>query len=238
MHDHVAELSFFGIGLPQLMATGDVVSVRFGPGDVIFGDGDDTGRLFLIAAGRVRIGLHRADRECLFSVLGRGEIFGEEAVFDPGPTCTCATAMTEVYAFSVGRRAIISLLVANPAAAQQIMRAMARRVRRLSGNITDTVYADVSARVAKQLLALAQRFGTQEDGAMRVPMELTQEQFAQLVGTSRESVNKALCEFVERGWISTHRDAIVIKQSEPLATRMQGARRPGRRSRQPEMAGR
>lgn len=226
--------SFFGIGLSELVATEGVAAVRFAPGKVIFSDGDETGRLFLITAGRVRVGRHRADRECLFSVLGPGEVFGEEAVFDPGPTCTGASAMTEVEALAIGRRAVLSLLIADPDAAQRVMRVMARRVRRLSGSITDTVYADVSARVAKQLLALAQRFGTQEDGAMRVPMELTQEQFAQLVGTSRESVNKALCEFVERGWISTHRDAVVIRHSEPLATRMHGARRSGRRT--PQMA--
>ena len=92
------------------------------------------------------------------------------------------------------------------------------------------MYADVAARTAKHLLGLAQRFGVQEDGAMRVPMDLTQKQFAHLVGTSRESVNKALCDFAARGWIDISPDSILIRQSEPLATRMHGARRPGRGS--------
>ncbi len=56
-------------------------------------------------------------------------------------------------------------------------------------------------RVAKQLLQLAQRFGTQEGGALRVTHDLTQEEIAQLVGASRETVNKALADFAHRGWI-------------------------------------
>ncbi|UXA16473.1 Crp/Fnr family transcriptional regulator [Mycobacterium sp. SMC-4] len=229
MHQDAVKVSFFGIDLPELMAVADVDTARFTPGQVILAEGDDVGRLHIVAAGRVRIGRHRADRECLFGVLGPGEMFGEESVFDPGPSGTCAIALTDVEVVAIGRRALLSLLIDAPEAAQRIMRILARRVRRRSGTITDTVYADVTARVAKQLLALAQRFGQQHSGAIRVPMELTQEQFAQLVGSSRESVNKALSEFVERGWIIIRRDAILIRESEPLATRMHGARRHSKR---------
>jgi CRP-like cAMP-binding protein len=77
----------------------------------------------------------------------------------------------------------------------------------------------VPSRVAKQLLHLAQRFGTQEDGALRVTHDLTQEEMAQLVGASRESVNKALADFTARGWIRRDVKTVWICDSEGLARR-------------------
>ena len=65
----------------------------------------------------------------------------------------------------------------------------------------DLIFTDVPGRVAKQLLQLSQRFGTQENGQLRVTHDLTQEELAQLVGASRETVNKALADFAHRGWV-------------------------------------
>jgi CRP/FNR family cyclic AMP-dependent transcriptional regulator len=88
-----------------------------------------------------------------------------------------------------------------------------------NNNLADLIFTGVPGRVAKQLLALAQRFGTQEDGALRVTHDLTQEEIAQLVGASRESVNKALAEFAHRGWIRLDVKTIWIRDSERLARR-------------------
>lgn len=229
VHDHV-RTPLIGEAMPELLGSEDVEWLDFDAGETIFAEGDGAARLYVIEEGRVRVGRHdHLGRECLFTILGPGEMFGEESAFDPGPASACATAMTRVRVVSLGHQAVMSLLAADPEIAQRFLRVIARRIRWTSSNITDAVYADVAARVAKHLLGLAQRFGVQHDGAMRVPMDLTQEQFAHLVGSSRESVNKVLCDFVERGWITTTKDTVLIHQSEPLATRMHGARRPGRR---------
>ncbi|WP_053081215.1 Crp/Fnr family transcriptional regulator [Mycolicibacterium chubuense] len=212
--------------MPELMSTGHADRLRCVAGEAIFAEGDRDACLYLIERGKVRVGRHDGiDRECLFTVLGPGEIFGEESVFDPGPRSSNAIAMTDVEAVSLRRAGLMPLLIARPEMSQRFMRILARRIRSTSSNITDTVYADVAARVAKHLLGLAQRFGVQHDGAMRVPMDLTQEQFAHLVGSSRESVNKVLCDFASRGWIAVGRDTLLIRESEPLAARMHGARR-------------
>jgi CRP/FNR family transcriptional regulator, cyclic AMP receptor protein len=96
---------------------------------------------------------------------------------------------------------------------------LARRLRRTNNNLADLIFTDVPGRVAKLLLERAQRFGTQDDGALRVTHELTQEEIAQLVGASRETVNKALAEFAHRGWIRLDDKAVWICDSERLARR-------------------
>ncbi|WP_111509498.1 Crp/Fnr family transcriptional regulator [Mycobacterium kyogaense] len=212
--------------MPGLRFNGHRGPARWGAGEVIFTEGDLDTCLYVINDGRVRVGLNRdTDRECLVQVLGPGELFGEESVFDPGPRTTCAVAITDATATRIERDELLAMMTTQPEMAQRFMRILSRRIRNTSSSITDTVYASVAARVAKHLLGLAQRFGVQEHGAMRVPMDLTQEQFAHLVGSSRESVNKALCDFAARGWIVIAKKSIVIRESEPLAARMHGARR-------------
>jgi CRP/FNR family cyclic AMP-dependent transcriptional regulator len=75
------------------------------------------------------------------------------------------------------------------------------------------------ARLAKQLLQLGQQFGSQEKGAMRVTHDLTQEELAQLAGSSRVTVNKALTDFARRGWIRLDGKSLLILDTAALAGR-------------------
>ena len=72
------------------------------------------------------------------------------------------------------------------------------------------VSADVSTRVAGQLRLLAQQFGVHEDGVIRLNHDLAQEEIGQLVGASREHVNKVLTEFSRRGWIRIYGKSMLI----------------------------
>ena len=74
-------------------------------------------------------------------------------------------------------------------------------MRRINDALADLIFTDVASHVAKQLLALSERFGVEEPDGVRVRHDLTQEELGQLVGTSRESVSKTLREFAARGWI-------------------------------------
>ena len=86
-----------------------------------------------------------------------------------------ATTITEVRAVSMDRNALQAWIADRPETAEQLLRVLARRLRRTNNNLADLIFTDVTSRVAKQLMQLAQRFGTQEDGALRVTHDLTQE---------------------------------------------------------------
>ena len=81
------------------------------------------------------------------------------------------------------------------------------------------IFTDVPGRVAKALLGLAERFGSQEAEGVRVHHDLTQEELAQLVGASRETVNKALADFAARGWMRVDSRAVTILDADRLARR-------------------
>jgi CRP-like cAMP-binding protein len=119
----------------------------------------------------------------------------------------------------MSKQALRGWIANRPQIAEQLLRVLARRLRRTNNHLADLIFTDVPGRVAKQLLQLAQRFGSVEGGHLRVTHDLTQEELAQLVGASRETVNKALADFAQRGWLRLEGKSVVILDRERLARR-------------------
>ena len=111
------------------------------------------------------------------------------------------------------------LVEAHPEVGERLLQVLARRLRRTNDSVADLIFTDVPGRVAKALLQMADRFGSRENEGLRVKHDLTQEELAQLVGASRETVNKALAEFVQRGWIRLENRAVVILDLQRLRQR-------------------
>jgi CRP/FNR family cyclic AMP-dependent transcriptional regulator len=194
--------------------------VHFAAGHTVFAEGESGDRLFIIVSGKVKIGKRSADcRENLITIMGPSDMFGELAIFDLGPRTATATAITEVDAVSMDRGALRAWIANRPEIAEQLLRVLAGRLRRTNNHLADLIFTDVPGRVAKQLLDLAMRFGTQEGEALRVTHDLTQEEIAQLVGASRVTVNKTLADFAHRGWIRLEGRSVLISNAERLNQR-------------------
>lgn len=189
-------------------------------GEVLFEEGDPGNRLYIITEGKVKLGHTSSDgRENLLAVLGPGEIIGELTLFDPGPRSTTATAVSPVTLLHLDHADLVVILDTNPTMSKHMLRALARRLRRTNESLADLVFSDVPGRVAKALLDLADRFGSSTDEGVHVPHDLTQEELAQLVGASRETVNKSLADFVSRGWIQLEGRAVTLLDLDRLARR-------------------
>lgn len=194
--------------------------VRFTRGSVIFDEGEPGDRLYIITSGKVKLARHAADgRENLLTVMGPSDMFGELSIFDPGPRTSSAICVTEVHVATMNSELLHKWIAEHPEISEQLLRVLARRLRRTNSALADLIFTDVPGRVAKTLLQLANRFGTQEAGALRVNHDLTQEEIAQLVGASRETVNKALATFAQRGWIRLEGKSVLIVDTEHLARR-------------------
>jgi CRP/FNR family cyclic AMP-dependent transcriptional regulator len=189
-------------------------------GHTIFREGDTGDRLFVVLDGKVKISRAAADgRENLLAVLGPGEMFGELSLFDPGPRTATATTITDSRLASLDHDDLRPLLLDRPGVAVHLLRALALRLRRTNEAMADLVFSDVPGRVAKALLDLAEKFGTAEVDGVRVRHDLTQEELAQLVGASRETVNKALSEFATRGWLRLEGRTVLLLDAERLERR-------------------
>lgn len=193
---------------------------RMERGDELFHEGDPGDKLYVIAEGKIKLGRTSSDgRENLLALLGPGEMFGELSLFDPGPRTATATAVAETQLLALTNEQLRTVLNEHPSAAMTLLAALARRLRRTNESVADLVFTDVPGRVAKALLDLANRFGRPVENGIIVSHDLTQEELAQLVGASRETVNKALADFATRGWLRLEARAVLLQDIERLKRR-------------------
>jgi len=184
-------------------------------------------RLHIVIAGKVKIGNRSPNgQENLLAILGPSDMFCELSVFDPGPRTSSATIITEVRAVSMDRDALRTWIADLPDIAEQLLRVLARRLRRTNNNLADLIFTDVPGRVAKLLLQLAQRFGTQDDAALRVTHELTQEEMAQPVGDGQIDLMSDASEPTPRRTARGHSAHAVESARSRSSARMTGSSSP------------
>jgi CRP-like cAMP-binding protein len=196
----------------------DTVEIR--KGDVLFNEGEAGDSLYIVLDGKVKLGRTSSDgRENLLAILGPGQMFGELSLFDPGPRSATVTTVTDASFASLSHEDLLKWLEGRPLVAHSLLAQLATRLRKANDVVADLVFSDVPGRVAKALLDLADRFGRTADDGVHVHHDLTQEELAQLVGASRETVNKALADFASRGWLRLEPRSVVIMDIERLGRR-------------------
>jgi CRP/FNR family transcriptional regulator, cyclic AMP receptor protein len=197
-----------------------MAETRLRRGEVLFHEGDSGDRLYIVLDGKVKLGRSSSDgRENLLAVMGPGSMFGELSLFDPGPRSATVTAVTDAAFVSLSHEDLLRWLDGRPQVARGLLGQLAARLRKSNDVVADLVFSDVPGRVAKALLDLADRFGRTADDGVHVHHDLTQEELAQLVGASRETVNKALADFVSRNWIRLESRSVVLMDIERLRRR-------------------
>jgi len=189
-------------------------------GEVIFNEGDEGDALFVVVKGKVKLARTARDgRENLVALLGAGDMLGELSVFDPGPRLSRARAVEDSVVYELAKEVLDDWLDHHLEMSRHLLRALAKRLRRTSNSMADLVFSDVPGRVAKAILDLGYRFGRNERGRLVVRHGLTQEELAQLVGASRETVNKSLADFASRGWIDVHIGSVDVYEPDRLRAR-------------------
>jgi CRP-like cAMP-binding protein len=212
---------FQGVAPEDIEALGKQFEVIEAPrGTTLFQEGEPGDSLYIVLEGKVKLGRRSSDgRENLVAVMGPADQFGELSLFDPGPRTATAVVVTDARLARLPKQALQTWVQERPQIAIQLLHVIARRLRRTNTMLADLIFVDVPGRVAKQLLLLAQKFGSVDSGQLRVTHDLTQEELAQLVGASRETVNKALADFASRGWLRLEGKSVVILDRERLARR-------------------
>ena len=227
MNDHVDEAVirkapiFSGLGVSAadaLRASMNLVKLR--KGQSLFKEGDDGDHLFVVSSGKVKLGTKSVDgRENLLMILGPGDMFGELSLFDSGPRTATATAVTDSKLLALGQDKVIPWVKEHPEVSLQLLARLASRLRRTNEVVGDLVFSDVPGRVAKALIDLGVKFGDKRSEGLFVNHDLTQEELAQLVGASRETVNKALADFAQRGWLRLEARSVMILDYDRLLKR-------------------
>jgi CRP/FNR family cyclic AMP-dependent transcriptional regulator len=193
----------------------------FDEGEVLFHREDPDGGLFVIVSGTIKLVVEGSDgREAFITLLGRGETVGEVAVLDGGDRSATAAAMQRVEAIYLPRDELLRFLDEHPAALRQLILILTRRLRMAYDHVAELVFHDVYGRLATKLLALTESHGRSgSNGAIEIGLPLTQQDLANLVGASRESVNKAIRQFRDDGLVAFAGQRITVLRPEELRER-------------------
>ena len=180
--------------------------------EVLFRKGDKGAQLFGVMRGRLRVSGVRVDgKEVVFSYLDPGEAFGEIALLDSDPRSATVEAIEPTELLTLHRRELLPFLNRNPRLGVNLASVLAGRVRRLSELVEDTLFLRLPSRLAKKLLSLAETYGKATEGGIRIELRLPQQELGELVGTSRESINKQLRAWVDQGWLEVDRGYITLR---------------------------
>lgn len=192
---------------------------RLAAKDVLFRKSDPGNQLFAVLSGQLKVtGVGVDGQDVVFSFMGPGEVLGEIALLDDAPRSASVVAVEATVLVTLHRRDFVPFLEQHPRAAIALANALAARVRRLSERAEERQTMALPARIAKRLVALAADHGKRPIVGGPVEVRLSQQDLADLVGTTRESVNKQLREWEEAGLVRLGRGRVVLLDRERLAS--------------------
>ena len=191
---------------------------RFDRHEVVFHEGDPGDTVHLIARGRValRVTTPLGDTVTL-RILGPGSLFGELAVLDPAPRNATVVALERTETLALHRDHFDELRQQHPEVDRMLLDSLISEVRRLSTQLLEALYVPVPQRVELRLIDLVHQYG--RDGAGAVDIPLTQDELAELCGTSRTTVNKVLRGLEVDGLVTVSRGHVVVPEPDRLRRR-------------------
>ncbi len=194
----------------------------FKKGEVLFNKGDDGTALYVIKKGSVKITRSSPEGdEVILCILSEGDFFGEMALLDQLPRSADAVAFDQCEVLVLNRSDFLRFLWNNEHAIHTVLSSISMRLRKSSDLLEDTCFLNISERFAKKLVDLCETYGRQEDDAVRIDLHLVQKDLADMIGATRESVNKEMKILREKGLVTTTGSTIRVLNLERLRRRIE-----------------
>ena len=190
--------------------------MRYPQGTHIFAKGDPGNSMMAVLHGRVVISNPSPDgRQLVVTTFREGDVFGEIALLDGKERSADATAAVDCELLVVPRRSVLRLLEHRPDLCVELMVVLCERLRRTNEQVEDFAFLDLETRIAKVLLRLAHD-EVDQSRASRLGLKISQRALGELVGGSRESVNKHLQDWKRSGIIAIEKGSILIRDLDAL----------------------
>lgn len=210
---------FASLSDEQLASIATLAQVRTVPARaVVVSQGEPARALFAIVHGRLKVASCGPDgRDTVLGIMAEGEVFGEVALLDGGMRSATCTAIEPCELLLIDRAQFMALLESSPAIAVKLLDVLSQRLRKLSQRSEAAAFLDVPSRLARSLLDLASRFGEKERAPSReicITLKLSQQELGDLVGATRESVNKHLSDWTRQGFLRLQAGRMIISDMD------------------------
>ena len=183
-------------------------------GATIFSKGDAGNSLYAVISGTVKISISSPDgRNAILNLVGPGETFGEMSVLDGQTRSADATANTNCEIYVIDRRDFLPFMRNQPALSMKFIELLCARLRWTSDQVEQIILQNLPGRLASALLRLSEKHKFAPQGRT---IAITQQEISEMVGMTRESINKQLRAWAARDWVRLEHGAIVVLNAEML----------------------
>jgi CRP-like cAMP-binding protein len=213
---------FASLGDGDLEAVAGVATTRnLTAREELFHKGDRGSQIYIVSSGRLKIiTTSEEGSDLMFCVADPGEVIGEVGLLVDRPRTATVTAIQPSELIVIDRRDFERLLRSRPDFALELLTVLAERVARVSEFLEDTHFLNLPVRLAKKLCHFAGQDGKerQVDGRTEIfiDLKLSQEEWGELVGTTRESINKQFRAWTKDGLIALERGRVIIRDLDTL----------------------
>ena len=188
------------------------VQQKLAPGDVLMAHGDHGDTFYAVISGTLEVSVLSADgRKLSLDVMHAGALFGEIALFDPGPRTATVTALEPTVVAGIKNADVIEAIRTSPDLAIDMLRLAGRRMRWMNSQLSEQVFLPVPARLARKILHL-----TAHSGAKKSVLAHSQAELAEFVGASREVVSKTLSRWKREGIVEMTRGELHLLERDVL----------------------
>ena len=192
----------------------------YSKGQIVFHKGDEGNGLYLVGMGKIKISIPgNSGDEAILAILGQGELVGELSLIDGGKRSATVAVIEDAELFYLGRERFLQFLESHFDAVMHILRVLARRLRDADAQLEDVHLFDITTRIARRLLMLGRQFGKNENGTIQIDLQITQNDLASMTGATRESINKQLRCFKEKGLIKIDKGHVIVLDAKRLAAK-------------------
>jgi CRP/FNR family transcriptional regulator len=187
----------------------------FEKGETLFEEGQPALFIHFLFVGRVKIVKAAPERDLILEILGPGEPVGAVAVYEQRPFPATAVALEPSGTISIPEREFFQLVERRPEITRRLLAGLTMRLMTLNQRMADMT-GSVEYRAARLFSTLAQRAGQRRDGGIFVPLHLSRQEIAELVGTTVESAIRLMSRWQKEGVVETEPEGFLIRRIESL----------------------
>ncbi|GAB6158907.1 Crp/Fnr family transcriptional regulator [Desulfotomaculum varum] len=209
---------FYGLPDKQLLEISRLLLERsYQKGRIIFMEGEPGEALYILKSGLIKLTRRLEDgREHILHFVNPGEVFAEVVLFDGGDYPATAEVQEDCVVGILRNQDIERLISQNPGMAVAMLRIMSRRLRAAQEKVMHLALHDIARRLAFTLIKMAEEHGIAKPDGIFLNLNLTNQELANLTGSTRETVNRMLNSFKRSGAIEVDRQRIIILDKKKL----------------------
>ncbi|MCD9022744.1 Crp/Fnr family transcriptional regulator [Cohnella silvisoli] len=190
-------------------------------GELIFLEGDQGNEIYFIGSGSISIYTFDKSKKVILAFLREGEYFGEMALMKPGLVRSATAECLMTTRLYILRRSDFQLLIENDRnIAFHLLDYTMDRLRRANQQIYDLTFLNVRSRLIKKLIYMMENYTTEDLNDFVIPVKITHQQIAEMVGAARETVSKVLQELQDEGFIQIQDKMIHLQNLKQLKAKL------------------